>query len=53
MDKIFIEKYSSVLNPDYRNDMINFAMANYFLKRKNMKALYPAFPENSNMSFFF
>ena len=36
--KFFIEKYSSVLNPDYRNDMINFAMANYFFKKKDYES---------------
>lgn len=33
--KSFIEKYSSVLNPEYREDMINFAMANYYFRKKD------------------
>ncbi|MBK7159599.1 MAG: hypothetical protein IPH77_13920 [Ignavibacteria bacterium] len=33
--KIFIEKYNFALNPEYREDMKNFAMANYYFNKKD------------------
>lgn len=33
--KEFIEKYSFALSPEYREDMKNFAMANYYFKMKD------------------
>lgn len=33
--KVYIERYSFVLNPEYREDLTNFAMANYFFKIKD------------------
>lgn len=35
--KTFIEKYNFALNPEYREDMINFAMANYYFNKKDFE----------------